>query len=71
MALNKQRLKGRIKVALNEQAEESNADLALDRISEALAACIIDEIKELKITYTAGLTSPSGAVTGTFNANIT
>ena len=71
MALNKDRLKGKIKDAFKaEQTEELDHEAALDRIAEALASCIVDEIKEIKINYQNGLASPSGAVTGTFNASI-
>lgn len=72
MALDQTRLKDKIKAALKaEQSEEADAELSLDRISEKLAIAIIDEIKQLKINYTNGLVSPSGAVTGTVNATIT
>jgi hypothetical protein len=70
--LNKERLKGKIKAAfVQEQNEEQNANDSLERISEKLAMAIIDEIKELKITYTSGLTAPNGAVSGVLNYTVT
>lgn len=51
MALNKTRLKDKIKAAFKaEQAEQVDHEMALDRIAEKLADCIVDEIKELKST---------------------
>lgn len=67
MALDEQRLKGKIKTAFEaEQIEEQSHEESLNRIAEELAKAIIEEIKELKITYTVGLTALNGAVTGTF-----
>lgn len=70
--LNKNRLKGKIKDAFEqEQNEEQNANDSLDRVAEKLATAIIDEIKELTITYNGGLTAPNGAVAGTFKNTVT
>lgn len=67
MALDEQRLKGKIKAAFEaEQIEEQSHEESLNRIAEKLAKAIIEEIKELKITYTVGLTAPNGTVTGIF-----
>lgn len=72
MALDKNRLKAKIKAAfLLAKAEEVDANTALDQLCDKLAECIVDEIKELIINYTTGLVSTTGPVTGTFNATIT
>ena len=68
--LNEDRLKAKLKAAMNEQAEEEDAEAASDRICAAMAKAIIEEIKELKITYSSGLTAPNGAVAGTFNHTV-
>lgn len=68
MALDKDRLKEKIKGAFQtEQTENVDHNASLERISEKLAQAIIEEIKSLKIEYTAGLIAPSagGTVTGT------
>jgi len=67
MALDKARLKGKLKTAMQaETTEQSNPDASLDRICDAFAQAIIEEIKELTITYSSGLTAPNGAVAGMF-----
>lgn len=72
MALNKNRLKAEIKAAFTAEQEETTDPLAaLDRIAEKLANCIVDEIKELNINYTSGLSAPNGPVSGNINATIT
>ncbi|MBB5636743.1 hypothetical protein HDE68_002644 [Pedobacter cryoconitis] len=71
MSLDQQRLKQKIKTAIQaEQAEEQNANTSLDRLSEAISQAVIAEIKALKINYTSGLVSPNGPVTGTLNMTI-
>jgi hypothetical protein len=71
MALDVNRLKGLIKAAFQaEQTEEEDHNASLDRISEKLAQAIIDEIKQAKIEYQAGLVAPNGAVTGTITHTI-
>ena len=68
MALDKERLKQKIKDALrHEQTEEEDYDQSIDRISDKLATAITQEIKELMITYKGGLTAPNGPVAGTLN----
>ena len=65
---------GRLKAAImgaKEALEEIDADAAFERYAEKLSAAIIVEIKAAQITYTSGLTSPSGAVSGTFTYTIT
>lgn len=69
--LDVNRLKNKIKQAfIDEQTEESDHDASVDRIAQKLAQAIVDEIKEAKVNYTAGLTAPNGAVTGTINHTI-
>lgn len=68
--LDELRLKDKIRAAFNEQAEESDAEAAMNRISEKIAKAIVAEIKEIRITYVAGLTTFSGPVSGQFNYNI-
>ncbi len=71
MALNKNRLKSKIIAAFEaEQTEQEDYSASLDRIADKLAQCIIDEIKQLAITYNSGLLAPNGAVSGTFNATL-
>ncbi len=68
MSLSKNRLKVKIIAAFEaEQTEEVDHNASLERISEALAQAMIDEIKLLTINYTTGLVAPSGGgpVTGT------
>lgn len=70
--LSTDRLKGIIKAAFEEeQNEEQDYNGSLDRISQKLADGIIEEIKQVKITYTAGLVAPNGAVTGVMEYIIT
>jgi hypothetical protein len=72
MALDNDRLKQKIKAAFKaEQSEEEDSDASLDRIAQKISDALIDEVKQMKITYTNGLVSPNGAVTGVFNATIT
>ena len=69
--LDVNRLKNKIKLAFEaEQTEEVDHNESLDRIAQKLAQAIVDEIKEAKVNYTAGLVSPTGAVTGTINHTI-
>ncbi len=69
--LDVNRLKNKIKQAfIDEQTEETDHNASVDRIAQKLAQAIVDEIKEAKVNYTAGLTAPNGAVTGTINHTI-
>ncbi|MDY0104391.1 MAG: hypothetical protein RBS07_15755 [Lentimicrobium sp.] len=69
--LNKEILKNSIKQAFEqEQTNTEDANLAADRIADRIADAVIAQIKSLTITYTAGLTSPSGPVTGVFNCTL-
>ena len=69
--LDVNRLKNKIKLAFEaEQTEEVDHNASLDKKKKKLAQAIVDEIKEAKVNYTAGLVSPTGAVTGTINHTI-
>lgn len=70
MALSKDRLKEKIKDAfLSEQQETQDPDASINRLSDALAEAIVAEMKEITITYTAGLTA-NVPVVGTFGNTI-
>ncbi|MDB0602644.1 hypothetical protein PL373_16200 [Tenacibaculum maritimum] len=65
MSLNKGRLKGKIIEVLEEcQKETTNPNDSKNLLAERLSSAIIEEIKQIKINYQGGLSSPSGAVTG-------
>jgi hypothetical protein len=70
--LDKDRLKNKFKAAFAEQAEADDANAATDRICDKMAQAIVDEIKQLTITYTNGLGVPNvGIVTGSFDNTLT
>lgn len=72
MALNATRLKNAIKAAyVTAQAVDTNREDGLEAFAAALATAIVDEIKELQITYVNGLTAGATPVTGTFNDTLT
>ncbi len=50
--------------------QEDNKAGAIDTASDKIADAIIDAIKSMTITYSAGLVAPTGAVTGTFECTI-
>lgn len=66
MALNKDRLKKKLKKAFQNPKTQSN----IDAVADEVATAIIEEIKELKLNYTSGLVAPNGAVTGSLT-NVT
>lgn len=69
--LNADRLKSEIRAAFEaEQKEEVDYNASLERISSKLANAIVNEIKNAKIEYIAGLTTLNGPVTGTINHTI-
>jgi hypothetical protein len=49
---------------------DTNREDGLEVFAEALAGAIIDEVKELKINYTNGLTAGANAVVGTLNHTV-
>jgi hypothetical protein len=66
--LSKNRLKAKLIAAFNEQAEEDDADAAIDRICDKMAQAMVEEILELKITYYFNLAVPNvGVVVGNIN----
>lgn len=72
MALNKETLKSDIKAAFTgvmNQADDKRED-ALDKLADKIADAVIMSIKSMQITYTAGLSSPMGPVTGQFQYTI-
>ncbi len=67
MSLDKNRLKGKIKAAMEtEVLETEDPAVSRDRIADALAQAIVDEIKQLTITYSNGLTASTYPVVGAF-----
>lgn len=65
MPLDETRLSNKIKAVLNQTRQETDdADASRDALADDLAKAIVEEIKELTIIYTTGLTAPSGPVTG-------
>lgn len=71
MALSTSRLKNKIKAAYQDTANvNTNREDGLEVFATALSEAIVDEIKELRIQYTGGLTAPNGAVGGTINHTV-
>ncbi|HMP92101.1 MAG TPA: hypothetical protein PKD90_04465 [Phnomibacter sp.] len=71
MPLNATRLTNAIKQAYtNAQAVSTNADDALNLFASQLAQAIIDEVKQLQVVYSTGLTNGGGPVVGTLNHTI-
>jgi hypothetical protein len=69
--LDKTRLKGTIKAAYTGVSWNTlEANAALDAFCDALAGAIIDEMKQIKVSYTNGLTAGTTPVAGTFNNTI-
>lgn len=72
MALSENRLKGKIVNIIDViKVEEEDYEDVKNRFATDLAKAIVEEIKELKINYSSGLTAGSVAVTGIVNATIT
>lgn len=72
MALDKTRLKNNLK-ALYIDAETNGGDTRvaqLDYFCEKLADVLVDEIKQLHINYTSGLTAGANAVVGSINHTV-
>lgn len=59
MALNKDRLKEKIKQAWLSEIENEDENQFLDTISEKIATAVIEEIKQITITATC----PNGNIT--------
>lgn len=72
MALNEAKITADIRAAFAQvMNDEGDRDAALDKVSQTLAGAIMDAIKAMQITYTTGLTTSMGPVTGTFGFTIT
>lgn len=72
MALDKTRLKNNLKAMYVDAAAnggETRAD-QLDYFCEKLADVIVEEVKQLHINYTNGLTAGSTPVTGAINHTV-
>lgn len=69
--LTKPTIKNEIKNAftLVMEQEEGRED-AIEKVADKLADAMINAIKSMEITYTAGLTTSAGPVTGIFNCQI-
>lgn len=71
MSLNQGRLKGKINDVLKEcQSEDTDPNSSRDLLADRLATAIIEEIKEISITYNSGLVAPTGAVIGELGVTI-
>ena len=68
MALNKNELKQNIKQILIDMMQRDTA--SYEEFAQRLADAIDTYVKQATINYTSGLTAPNGAVTGTFNGNL-
>jgi hypothetical protein len=68
MALNTAQLKTDIIELLTETMKSEETDF--EKFAEKLANMIEKYVKTAQINYTSGLVAPNGAVTGTFNGNI-
>lgn len=64
MPLNKATLKTQITTIMNDMMTRENN--SVDEFATRLSDAIDTYVKQMTITYTSGLTSPSGPVTGTF-----
>lgn len=72
MALDKTRLKNNLKT-MYQDADANGGDTReqqLDYFCEKLASVLVDEIKQLHINYTNGLTAGSNSVIGTINHSV-
>lgn len=71
MALDQERLKGKITTLMTDMLTRENT--SIDEFASRLSEAVVYEVKQAKINYTTGLVAPSGggAVTGTFEGNLT
>lgn len=71
MSLDKNRLKAQIKAAMEvEVLEKESPEASRDRIADAFAQAIVDEIKQLTINYVAGLSASAYPVVGTLQHTV-
>ena len=66
MALDKERLKGKIKAAFRKQSLQEDYETALDELSQDIAIAVVDEILQLTVTVPKGI---AVATTGTATAH--
>ncbi len=72
MALNKATIKQEVEAAFTQVMNDQSSDRTgtLSRVADSLADAIVNAIKSAEIVYDAGLTSPTGPVTGTFEGEL-
>lgn len=72
MALVKATIKSEIKEAFTPVMGQQDDDRegAIDKVADKLADAVMNAIESATITYTAGLTTSMGPVTGTFGNTI-
>lgn len=72
MALSKENLKSDIKAAFASVMDQADGkrEEALDKLADKITDAVIKSIKSMQITYTTGLVSPMGAVSGQFQYTI-
>lgn len=64
-------IKAEIKSAYTQVMNDTDdREASIDKVSDVLADAVINAVKSITITYIAGLTSPMGPVTGTFQFTI-
>lgn len=69
--MEKQTIKAKIKSAYVQVMNDTqDREASLDRVADTLADAVMEAIRSITITYVSGLTSPAGAVTGTFQCTI-
>lgn len=64
-------MKGKIRTLLDSLAGQTeNPEASREQFANDLATAIVDEIKELKIIYSTGLTAGANPVTGTMTHTV-
>lgn len=70
--LDEQRLSQKIENVFDTcQQEVDNPDSSKELLAREIAKAVVEEIKELKITYVSGLTTTAGPITGSFIYTLT
>lgn len=71
MALSETRVKNKIIAIIDDcRLDEEDGETAKEKFASDLAKAIVEEIKELKINYTSGLTVNGSPVVGMLNTTI-
>ncbi len=72
MPLVKATIKDEVKAAFLQVIDQQDEDRegAVDKVADKIADAVINAIKSMQITYSTGLTSPMGPVTGMFTYTI-